>query len=40
MIALGMMVLKINIVQDCKEPKVEMFKQIWGLVFKNNGSGR
>jgi hypothetical protein len=27
-------------VQDCKEPKVEMYKPIWGLVFKCNGSGK
>jgi hypothetical protein len=26
-------------VQECKEPKVEMYKPIWGLVFKCNGSG-
>jgi hypothetical protein len=26
-------------VQDCKEPKVEMYKPIWDLVFKCNGSG-
>ena len=25
--------------QECKEPKVEMYKPIWGLVFKCNGSG-
>jgi hypothetical protein len=25
--------------QECKEPKVEMYKSIWGLVFKCNGSG-
>jgi hypothetical protein len=28
-----------KIVQECKEPKVEMYKPIWGLVFKCNGSG-
>jgi hypothetical protein len=27
-------------VQDCKEPKVEMYESIWGLVFKYNGRGR
>jgi hypothetical protein len=26
-------------VQECKEPKVEMYKPIWGLVFKCNDSG-
>jgi hypothetical protein len=26
-------------VQECKEPKVEMYKQIWVLMFKCNGSG-
>jgi hypothetical protein len=26
-------------VQECKEPKVEMNKQIWGLMFKSNVSG-
>jgi hypothetical protein len=25
--------------QDCKEPKVEMYKSILGLMFKYNGSG-
>jgi hypothetical protein len=25
-------------VQDCKEPKVEIYKPIWGLVFNCNGS--
>jgi hypothetical protein len=25
-------------VQECKEPKVEMYKPIWGLMFKCNGS--
>jgi hypothetical protein len=25
-------------VQECKKPKVEMYKPIWGLVFKYNGS--
>jgi hypothetical protein len=25
-------------VQKCKEPKVEMYKSIWGLMFKCNGS--
>jgi hypothetical protein len=27
-------------VQECKEPKVEMYKSIWDLVFKYNGSER
>jgi hypothetical protein len=27
-------------VQECKEPNVEIYKPIWGLVFKYNGSGR
>jgi hypothetical protein len=35
-----MVVLKVKIVQECKEPKVKMYKHIWGLVFKCNGSGR
>jgi hypothetical protein len=26
-------------VQECKEPKVEMYKSIWCLMFKCNGSG-
>jgi hypothetical protein len=26
-------------VQECKEPKVEMYKSIWGLMFKYNDSG-
>jgi hypothetical protein len=34
-----MVILKIKIVQEYKEPKVEMYKPIWGLVFKFNGSG-
>jgi hypothetical protein len=25
--------------QECKESKVEMYKPIWGLMFKCNGSG-
>jgi hypothetical protein len=25
--------------QECKEPKVEMYKSIWDLMFKCNGSG-
>jgi hypothetical protein len=33
-----MMVLKVKIVQECKEPKVEMYKPIWDLIFKCNGS--
>jgi hypothetical protein len=27
-------------VQECKESKIEMYKSIWGLVFKCNGSER
>jgi hypothetical protein len=34
-----MVVLKVKIVQEYKEHKVEMYKPIWGLVFKCNGSG-
>jgi hypothetical protein len=26
-------------VQECKEPKVEMYKSIWDLMFKCNDSG-
>jgi hypothetical protein len=26
-------------VQECKEPNVEMYKPVWGLMFKCNGSG-
>jgi hypothetical protein len=33
------MVFKARIVQDCKETKVEMYKPIWGLVFRCNGNG-
>jgi hypothetical protein len=33
-----MVVLKVKIVQEYKEPKVEMYKPIWDLVFKCNGS--
>jgi hypothetical protein len=33
-----MVVLKVKIVQECKEPKVEMYKPIWGLEFKCNDS--
>jgi hypothetical protein len=25
--------------QECKEPTVEMYKPIWGLMFKCNGGG-
>jgi hypothetical protein len=28
-----------KIVQECKKPKVEMYKPIWGLMFNCNGSG-
>jgi hypothetical protein len=31
--------LKVKIVQEYKEPKIEMYKPILGLVFKCNGSG-
>jgi hypothetical protein len=40
LIALRMIELKVKRVQDYKESKVEMYKLIWGLVFKCNGSGR
>jgi hypothetical protein len=39
MIALGWWYLKAKRVQDCQESKVEMYKSIWGLVFKCNDSG-
>jgi hypothetical protein len=39
LIALGWWYLKAKKVQDCKETKVEMYKPIWGLVFKCNDSG-
>jgi hypothetical protein len=29
----------VKIVQECKKPKVEMYKLIWNLMFKSNGSG-
>jgi hypothetical protein len=35
-----MVVFKVKIVQEYKEPKVEMYKLIWDLVFKCNDSGR
>jgi hypothetical protein len=35
-----MMVFKVKRVQECKEAKIEMYKPIWGLVFKCNDSGR
>jgi hypothetical protein len=34
------MVFKARIVQDCNESNVEMYKPIWGLVFKCNGIER
>jgi hypothetical protein len=37
--ALGWWYLKVKIAQEYKEPKVEMYKPIWGLMFKCNGSG-
>jgi hypothetical protein len=40
LIALWWMVFKTRIVQYCKEPKVKIYKPIWGLVFKCNGSGK
>jgi hypothetical protein len=33
-------ILNVKIVQECKEPKVEIYKPIWGLLFKCNSSGR
>jgi hypothetical protein len=33
-----MVVLKVKIAQECKKTKVEIYKPIWGLVFKCNGS--
>jgi hypothetical protein len=29
---------KVKVVQECKEFKVEMYKPIWGLMFKCNDS--
>jgi hypothetical protein len=40
LMALGWWYLKTKIVQNYKESKVEMYKPIWALVFKCNGSGR
>jgi hypothetical protein len=40
MIVLGKMIFEFKIVQDYKELKVQMYKPIWDLVFKCNGSGR
>jgi hypothetical protein len=34
-----MVVLNVKIVQEYKESKVEIYKPIWGLVFKCNNSG-
>jgi hypothetical protein len=34
-----MVILKVKIVQEYKEPKLKMYKPIWGLVFKCNDSG-
>jgi hypothetical protein len=33
-----MVVLKDKIAHEYKEPKVEMYKSMWGLVFKCNDS--
>jgi hypothetical protein len=33
-----MVVLKVKIVQEYKKSRVEMYKPIWGLVFKCNGN--
>jgi hypothetical protein len=38
LIHLEMIILKVKRVQYCKEPKVEMYKSIWDLVFKCNGN--
>jgi hypothetical protein len=38
--ALTMMVFKARIMRDYKESKVKIYKSIWDLVFKCNGSGR
>jgi hypothetical protein len=35
----GWWYLKVKIIQYYKESKVEIYKSIWGLVFKCNGSG-
>jgi hypothetical protein len=40
LMAQGWMIFKAKIVQDCKKSKVEMYKSIWGLVFKCNDNGR
>jgi hypothetical protein len=40
LIHLVKMIFKAKKMQECKESKVEMYKPIWGLVFKYNGSGR
>jgi hypothetical protein len=37
--AIGWWYRKVKIVQECKELKVEMYKLIWGLMVKCNGSG-
>jgi hypothetical protein len=36
---LGLWYWKVKIVQEYKEPKVEMYKPIYDLMFKYNGSG-
>jgi hypothetical protein len=37
---LGWWYLNAKRVQDYKVPSVEMYKPIWGLMFKCNGSGK
>jgi hypothetical protein len=34
------MIFKVKKCKNYKEPKIEMYKPIWGLVFKCNGNGR
>jgi hypothetical protein len=34
-----MVILNVKIVQEYKRSKVKMYKSIWDLVFKCNGSG-
>jgi hypothetical protein len=38
-ITLGWWYLKLKIVQESKESKVEIYKPIWGLMLKYNGNG-
>jgi hypothetical protein len=37
--SLGWWYWKVKKVQECKESKVEIYKPVWGLMFKCNGSG-